>query len=103
MRLISATALLQAGIIVLMPSLSIAQDDAKTAEAVNAEFAGKPFGQFVTIGDQVDDELISELTNLTRELQAKAVREKRRAVLVLELSAGSSRQGQIHDLAKVLV
>ena len=45
----------------------------------------------------------AELTNLTRELQAKAVREKRQAVLVLEISAGSSRQGQIHDLAKVLV
>ncbi len=103
MRLISATALLQASIIVLMPSLSIAQDDAKTAEAANAEFAGKPFGQFVTIGDQVDDELISQLTSLTSELQAKAVREKRQAILVLELSAGSSRQGQIHDLAKVLV
>ncbi|MBC7964976.1 MAG: hypothetical protein H7Z17_03540 [Fuerstia sp.] len=107
MRLISATALLQAGIIFLMPSLLVAQvkDETATApgEAPNAELARRPFGQFVTIGNQVDDQLVSQLTNLTRELQTRAVREKRQAILVLEISAGSSRQGQIHDLAKVLV
>jgi len=106
MRRNSATALPLAGIILLMPLVAFAQDDARTVEAVQAqkgELANKPFGQFVTIGNQVDDQLVSQITNLTRELQTRAVREKRQAILVLEISAGSSRQGQIHDLAKVLV
>ncbi len=106
MRLISATALPLAGILFLMPSLLLAQvkDDAVApGGAPNTELARKPFGQFITIGNQVDDPLVSQITNLTRELQTRAVREKRQAILVLEISAGSSRQGQIHDLAKVLV
>ena len=106
MRFISATALPLAGILFLMPSLLLAQvkDEAVAPGGVpNGELARKPFGQFVTIGNQVDDPLVSQLTNLTRELQTRAVREKRQAILVLEISAGSSRQGQIHDLAKVLV
>ena len=106
MRLISATALPLAGILFLMPSLLLAQvkdEAAAPVRAPNGELARKPFGQFVTIGNQVDDPLVSQLTNLTRELQTRAVREKRQAILVLEISAGSSRQGQIHDLAKVLV
>ncbi len=106
MRLISATALLQAGIFFLMPSLLDAQikDEAAAPVALQDGLpARKPFGQFVTIGGQVDDQLVSQITNLTRELQTRAVREKRQAILVLEILAGSSRQGQIHDLAKVLI
>ena len=106
MRLISATALLQAGIFFLMPSLLDAQIKDEAAAPVAPQDglpARKPFGQFVTIGGQVDDQLVSQITNLTRELQTRAVREKRQAILVLEILAGSSRQGQIHDLAKVLI
>jgi len=106
MRRNSATALPLASIILLMPLLTFAQDDAGTTESVEAQKAQlerKPFGQFVTIGNQVDDQLVSQITNLTGELQTRAVREKRQAILVLEISAGSSRQGQIHDLAKVLI
>ena len=106
MRLIYATALLQAGIILLVPALLVAQvknEAAAKVEAPNAELERKPFGQFVTIGHQVDDPLVNHLTSLTREMQTRAVREKRQGILVLEISAGSSRQGQIHDLAKVLV
>ena len=107
MRRIPATAFLLAGIGLISPSLVFAQVDdkaaAKSIEIQNIEPVLKPFGQFVTIGGQIDDELVSRLTNLTKELQTKAVREKRQAILVMEISAGSSRQGQISDLAKVLV
>lgn len=107
MRRIPATAFLLAGIGLISPSLVFAQvDDKAAAESIeiqNIEPVLKPFGQFVTIGGQIDDELVSRLTNLTKELQTKAVREKRQAILVMEISAGSSRQGQISDLAKVLV
>jgi membrane-bound serine protease (ClpP class) len=115
MRCITATASLLAGIFLLSPSLIFAQQanvDAgrgnivpasDVAEAPNAEPVRKPFGQFLTVDGRVDDELISRVTSLTKELQTKAVREKRQAILVLEISPGSSRQGQVHDLAKVLV
>lgn len=46
---------------------------------------------------------MSQITSLTRKLQTRAVREQRQAILVLEISTGSSRQGQIDDLAKLLV
>ena len=106
MRSFSATTLLLVGIFLLMPLLAFTQDDAGGTDSVEAqkvEPARKPFGQFVTIGGQVDDQLVSQITKLTGELQTRAVREKRQAILVLEISAGSSRQGQIHDLAKVLI
>ena len=107
MRRIPATAFLLAGISLISPSLVFAQVDdkaaAKSIEIQNIEPVLKPFGQFVTIGGRIDDELVSRVTNLTKELQTKAVREKRQAILVMEISAGSSRQGQISDLAKVLV
>jgi len=104
-----------AGIFFITPTLTFAQqratDAAQTnavsvadvADGPNAEAVRKPFGQFLTVDGKVDDELISRVTSLTKELQIKAVREKRQAILVLEISPGSSRQGQVHDLAKVLV
>jgi len=115
MRCTTATASLLAGIFFITPTLINAQQgdiDAGKKNAVsgpdvadvpNAEAVRKPFGQFLTVDGKVDDELISRVTSLTKELQIKAVREKRQAILVLEISAGSSRQGQVHDLARVLV
>lgn len=115
MRCITATAPLLAIIIFITPTLIFAQQGNAEAEkknvvsgtdiadGANTEAVRKPFGQFLTVDGKVDDELISRVTSLTKELQAKAVREKRQAILVLEISPGSSRQGQVHDLAKVLV
>ena len=106
MRCHSATALPLVGMTLLLPLLAFAQESAGTTASVQAqqvELARKPFGQFVTIGKQVDDQLVSQITNLTRKLQTRAVREQRQAILVLEISTGSSRQGQIDDLAKLLV
>lgn len=115
MRCITATASLLAGIFLLTPTLILAQQEdtdvggknavsgTDVADAPNAEVARKAFGQFLTVDGKVDDELISRVTSLTKELQTKAAREKRQAILVLEISPGSSRQGQVHDLAKVLV
>ncbi len=115
MRCITATASMLAGIFFITPTLTFAQqratDAAQTnavsvadvADGPNAEAVRKPFGQCLTVDGKVDDELISRVTSLTKELQIKAGREKRQAILVLEISPGSSRQGQVHDLAKVLV
>lgn len=115
MRCITAIASLLAGILPLMPTPIPAQQKnavdgggsevsgAEAADAQNVAAERKPFGQFLTVDGRVDDELISRVTSLTKELQTKAVREKRQAILVLEISPGSSRQGQVHDLARVLV
>ena len=62
----------------------------------------KPIGQFITVSSPIDDVMSSRLTNAALELQSRADREDRDAVLVLELTPGSSRFGQVSDLAKFL-
>ena len=115
MRCVTATASLLAGIFFITPTQLFAQQGdtnegenyavsgTDVTDVPNPEAVRQPFGQFLTVDGKVDDELISRVTSLTKELQIKAVREKRQAILVLEISPGSSRQGQVHDLAKVLV
>ncbi len=102
-RTLSGIAWLLAGISLVFPSTIFAQDAAPAAREVDVAAVRKPFGQFVTISGQVDDEIVSRITNLTREMQTRAVREKRQAILVLRIEQGTSRQGQLNDLAKVLV
>ena len=91
MRCINATASLLAAIVFLTPTPTPAEPQAAdsgkknavsntvSAAAPNAETVRKPFGQFLTVDGQVDDALISRVTSLTRELQTRAVREKRQA------------------------
>ena len=94
-------------IILMSPALMGAQGskemDATGNPAADSKLPRKPFGQFVTVDGPVDDEFVSRVTNLTQELQVRAVREKCQAILVFEIRSGSSRQGQMHDLARVLL
>ena len=105
LRLCSGIACLLTGLFLLRASSAFAQEAAPAdGSAAEADVAVRmPFGQFVTIGGQVDDKVVSRLTNLTHEMQTRAVREKRQAILVLRIEPGTSRPGQISDLAKVLV
>jgi membrane-bound serine protease (ClpP class) len=64
--------------------------------------ANEMLGQFVTVTSPVDDVMSSRVTNVALELQKRAEREDREAVLVLELTPGSSRFGQVRDLAQFL-
>jgi membrane-bound serine protease (ClpP class) len=64
--------------------------------------AGARFGKLITITSPIDDQLVSEVTNLALKLQGQSERENREAVLVLEILPGSSRFGQISDLARFL-
>jgi membrane-bound serine protease (ClpP class) len=59
-------------------------------------------GRFVTMTSPIDDQMVGRLTNLALELQGQAVREDRDAVLVLEIEPGSSRFGQVSDIARFL-
>lgn len=67
-----------------------------------AQAADKPIGQFVTVSSPVDDVMSGRITNVALELQTRAEREDRDAVLILEITPGSSKFGQIRDLAKFL-
>ena len=60
------------------------------------------FGQFLTLQSPISDAQVARVGNLAVELQAKAVREDREAVLILEIPPGSSRFGQVSDLARRL-
>ena len=104
-RLCLGIACLLTGLFLLRASSAFAQEAAPAdGSAAEADVAVRmPFGQFVTVGGQVDDKVVSRLTNLTHEMQTRAVREKRQAILVLRIEPGTSRPGQISDLAKVLV
>lgn len=106
-RRFSVVASMLAFLAIMQPTLTIAQNkevvDSNADEAGTETGALKPFGQFVTISGQVDDDIVSRLTNLTREMQTRAVREKRQAILVLRIEPGTSRSGQVGDLARVLV
>lgn len=62
----------------------------------------RPFGQFVTIGASLDDTAVSALRSVVLELQSRATREDREAVLVLEIQPGEARFGTVTDVAKFL-
>ncbi len=67
------------------------------------EDAAKPsFGQFFTIGPNLDDKAVASLRTVTLELQSRAVREDRDAMLVLEIAPGEARFGTVTDIAKFL-
>jgi len=68
----------------------------------NAAVEKTPLGQFVSIKAPLSDVTLSQIHNVALELQARAVRESRSAILILEMESGSSRFGQIRDLAGFL-
>ncbi len=60
-------------------------------------------GQFLTLPSQISGAEVAQVGNLALELQAKADREGREAVLILEIPPGTSRYGQVSDLARTLI
>lgn len=62
----------------------------------------KRFGRFLTVTSPIDDSVVSQVTNLALKLQSQAEREDRDAYLLLEIEPGSSRIGQVSDLARML-
>lgn len=76
--------------------------DAPAADVAASVVTKRPIGKFFTVRSPIDDRTVSDLTNLALELNAQAVREDRDAVLVLEIEPGSSRFGQVSDIARFL-
>lgn len=61
-----------------------------------------PLGQFLRLKSPITDEALGAVRRLSVDLQAKATAENRKAVLVLELSAGTSQFHHAYALAKFL-
>ncbi|MFN0051728.1 MAG: NfeD family protein [Planctomycetales bacterium] len=64
--------------------------------------AASPIGQFVSVPGTVDDGAYGRVSRAALALQARAQQEKRRGVLVLEITPGSSPFHQVQGLAKFL-
>lgn len=75
--------------------------NAQEAEG-EAKKAAEPFGRFVSVTSPISDQTVSLINNTAVELQAQSVRESRPAILVLEIESGSSRFGQVRDIASFL-
>jgi len=70
-----------------------------------ADAAAEPsavMAQFVTLTSPVDDVLFGKVKNAALELQSAAVREQQRAILILEITPGTSQFHQVHGLADFL-
>lgn len=76
------------------------QDQPVPAEADPA--AKPPIGQFLSLPGTIDDAVYGRVSRAALALQARALQERRRGILVLEISPGSSQFHQINGLAKFL-
>ena len=85
----------------LVAAVVVCGSDAWAQDREAAE-AGSRFGQFLTLTSPIGDSQVARVGNLAMELQARAEREDREAVLILEVPPGSSRFGQVSDLARKL-
>ena len=73
-----------------------------TGAAMPQEDEGERLGQFVTLTNPISDSQVASIGNIALDLQARAEREDRDAVLVLQIPPGLSRFGQVSDLARRL-
>jgi len=86
----------------LLAGVSLFSAQLQAQEQPDEAVAQRPIGRFFTVRSPVDDRTVSDLTSLALELQAQATRDRREAVLILEIEPGSSRFGQVSDLARFL-
>ena len=86
----------------LLAGVSLFSAQLQAQEQPDAAVAQRPIGRFFTVRSPVDDRTVSDLTSLALELQAQATRDRREAVLILEIEPSSSRFGQVSDLARFL-
>jgi len=70
--------------------------------ADDAAPAKLPVGQFLTIESPVNDRTVARVSNLAQNLQNQAAQEDREAVLVLEISPGTSPFHHVQALSRTL-
>ena len=88
----------------VLPALAILAAQICGNALARAQESGQEYraGQFAKISGTVDDATVSRIRNLALKLQNQAEQEDREVVLVLEITGGASRFGQVRDLAKFL-
>ena len=79
-----------------------AQDGAVADDPPVQQVEIGPLGAFVTVGSPIDDSQFARVKKAALGLQNDAVRQNRRAVLVLEFTPGSSEFHQVYGLAEFL-
>jgi membrane-bound serine protease (ClpP class) len=95
-----AVACLMALLITEWRSPSAAQDaEADKPPAVKQEL---PLGKFVTVFSPIDDGQLGRVKNAALSLQGDAIKLKRKAILVVEITQGSSEYHQAYGMAKFL-
>lgn len=72
------------------------------AETEGDKSAPERFGQFLTLSAPINEAQIAKAGNLAVELNSRAERENKEAVLILQIPSGSSSFGQISDLTQRL-
>ena len=86
----------------LLVSPTFGQEPAGNEPAGEQEIPARPAARLIRVESPVDDAVAGAVQNAALELQATADREDRDAVLVLELTPGTSRFGPVRDLAQFL-
>ena len=74
---------------------------AKPAPEKN-EATKTPVAVYLTVGSPLSDSVQAKVLNAARKVQQQAEQEGRSAVLILEIAPGTSKFGQVRDLAKEL-
>jgi membrane-bound serine protease (ClpP class) len=93
---------LLAAVCVCLALLGNLSSQAEDAPDQAKEAQPEPIGQFVTVTGAVDDVVFGRVSRTALALQARALQEKRKGVLVLEIQPGSSPAHQVQGLAKFL-
>ncbi len=86
----------------LLAGLSLFAGVASAQEKSELKAAQKPIGQFLTVTSPLNDQMVSQLTNLATDLQAQATRENRDAILVMEIEPGTAGFGHVSDAVRFL-
>ncbi|MCA9049188.1 MAG: hypothetical protein KDA89_10700 [Planctomycetaceae bacterium] len=87
---------------ILFVCLSAVSAPVPYAQAQEANAATERIGRFVTVKSPLSDSQVAHIGTIASELQAQALREDREAVLIIEIEPGTSRFGQVSDLARRL-
>jgi len=88
--------------LLLGPAIHSLMADETPALNDKAASAPVPIAKFLIVSGAVDDVIYGRIKSAALELQIQAEREDRPALLVLEIRAGSSKFGQVRDLAYFL-
>ena len=74
----------------------------KAAEDALPEATKSPVAVYLSVGSPLSDSVQAKVLNAARKVQQQAEQEGRAAVLILEIGPGTSKFGQVRDLAKEL-